>query len=325
MQACERQWGWEKLSETTEGQAVGGARAAGAARQGVQSIDRAVAILKCFSPRRPEMGISDLARATGLSTSTTHRILASMQANGLVRQTPQRRYALGPLLVQLARSGAFPTTLGDAARGPMHELRALVDETVGLHELLPGNRRAVVDQVESHHALRRTYTELGVPIPLVYGAPGKAMLAFLPAAEAEAVLAEPIAPVTPATITDRAEVRAELARVREDGYALSFSERTPGIRTVAAPVFDHDSRVVGSISVSAPESRMPEERMREMGPQVRRCAASVSQALGAAPGPDGRPPPGGRRPGPAEWGANATGFHELRGRPHAEPRVADTR
>ncbi|NYE50851.1 IclR family acetate operon transcriptional repressor [Spinactinospora alkalitolerans] len=274
------------MSEKTERGTARGARQepreGAAARSRVQSIDRAVLILRCFSPRRPEMGISDLARATGLSTSTTHRILASMQHNGLVRQTRQRQYALGPLLVQLARSGAFPTTLRDAALGAMRELRALVDETVGLHELLPGNERAVVDQVESHHALRRTYTELGVPIPLVYGAPGKAMLAFLDPAAAERVLAGPIDPVTPTTITDPERLRSELEEVRGEGYALSFSERTPGIRTVAAPVFDHEGGVVGSISVSAPEARMPTERMREMGPQVRRVAWSVSEVLGCA-------------------------------------------
>jgi|SRR5690625_830621 len=274
--------GWAKLSETTEGRAAAGAKGSGAAKPGVQAIDRAVAILKCFNPRRPEMGISDLARAAGLSTSTTHRILASMHANGLVRQTAQRRYALGPLLVQLARSGAFPTSLRDAALGAMRELRALVDETVGLHELLPSNERAVVDQVESHHALRRTYTELGVPIPLVYGAPGKAMLAFLPPAAIEALLAGPIDQVTPTTVTDPERLRAELERVREEGYSLSFSERTPGIRTAAAPVFDHDARVVGCLSISAPESRMPEDRMHELGPRVRRAAWKVSEVLGCA-------------------------------------------
>ncbi|WP_255429873.1 IclR family transcriptional regulator [Streptomonospora sp. PA3] len=272
------------MSETTEGRAAAGAKGNGAARPGVQAIDRAVAILKCFSPRRPEMGISDIARATGLSTSTTHRILASMQANGLVRQTAQRRYALGPLLVQLARSGAFPTTLRDAALGAMRELRALVDETVGLHELLPSNERAVIDQVESHHALRRTYTELGVPIPLVYGAPGKVMLAFLPPAAAEELVTGPIEAVTPATITDPARLREELENIRKQGYALSFSERTPGIRTVAAPVFDHEARVVGCLSVSAPESRMPEERMRDLGPVVARTAGEVSEVLGCARG-----------------------------------------
>src|SRR5699024_850483 len=73
-------------------------------RPGVQAIDRAVTILRCFDSRRQHLGISEIARLTGLTTSTTHRLLASMQANRLIRQSPDHRYALGPLVVQLARS-----------------------------------------------------------------------------------------------------------------------------------------------------------------------------------------------------------------------------
>src|SRR3712207_4488152 len=94
----------------------------GPGRSSVQSIDRAVAILRCFDARRPLLGISDIARATGLSTTTTHRLLMALQANNVVRQTSDRRYGLGPLLVQLARNGAVPTTLRDAALGVMTAL-----------------------------------------------------------------------------------------------------------------------------------------------------------------------------------------------------------
>ncbi|MBF8193815.1 IclR family transcriptional regulator [Nonomuraea sp. K274] len=252
-----------------------------AARSAVQAIDRAVAILRCFSARSPELGISEISRATGLSTSTAHRLLTAMLHNRLVRQTAHRRYALGPLLIQLARSGAVPTTLRDIALGPMHELRDLTDETVGLHELLPSFERAVVDQVESRQPLRRTYTELGEAIPLVYGAPGKAMLAFVPEATRERLLATPISSVTPATITDPGLLRAQLDEVRERGFATSYAERTPGIRTVAAPVFDHTGKVVGCLSVSGPETRMPQERMDELTPLVTATAWTISESLGA--------------------------------------------
>lgn len=264
-----------------------GGRARGS---GVQSIDRAVTILRCFGPRSPELGISEIARTTGLSTSTTHRLLASMQHNGLVRQVAERRYALGPLLVQLAGSGAFPASLRDAALQAMRELRDRSDETVGLHELLASNKRAVVDQAESHHALRRTYTELGEPIPLPHGAPGKAILAFVPWEVSAEVLGEPIEAVTPATITDPDELRAELERARADGFAMSFSERTPGIHTVAAPIFDNRARVVGCLSISGPEVRMPRARVETLSIDVKRAAWQVSEVLGATGG-SGAPVP----------------------------------
>ena len=174
---------------------------------------------------------------TGLSTSTVHRLLGSLLRTARPPDR-DRRYALGPLLVQLVRGGAAPTTLRDAALPIMTALRDAVDETVGLHELLPTDERAVLDQVESHQPLRRTYTEFGVPIPLAYGAPGKIMLALLDEPRREAILRLPIAAVTRATITDPDALRAELRRDRERRFAVSLAERTPGIRTVAAPIFD---------------------------------------------------------------------------------------
>jgi IclR family acetate operon transcriptional repressor len=204
-----------------------------------------------------------------------------MQSNRLVRQTSDRRYGLGPLLVQLARSGALPTTLRDAALPLMTALRDEVDETVGLHELLPSGERVVVDQVESRQELRRTYTDIGVPIRLPHGAPGKAILSMLPVAQQEYWLSRPIESVTPRTITDPDELRAELAEARSRGWAGSRSERTPGIRAVAAPIFDHGGAVIGALGLSVPEVRMDDARAEELGDRVSATAWEVSEALGA--------------------------------------------
>jgi IclR family acetate operon transcriptional repressor len=250
-------------------------------RAAVQSIDRAVAILRCFDIRRPDLGISELARATGLSTSTVHRLLLAMQANGLVRQTADRRYALGPLVAQLARSGGIPDTLRDAAMPVLQALRDDTEETAAVHELLPSGERIVVDQVESRHQLRRTYTEFGIPVPLPQGAPGKVLLAFAPWEQQVAVLATPLEQVLPQTITDPEVLAAQLAEARARGFASSMSERTPGIRSVAAAVFDFSGQPVGCLSISGPELRMSPERMDLLGDRVVQAAWSVSELRGA--------------------------------------------
>lgn len=271
----------ESAGDRTEQASVSDDAGAVVARNGVQSIDRAAAILRCFDARRPTLGISEIARATGLSTTTTHRLLVALQANRLVRQTADRRYGLGPLVVQLARSGAVPTTLRDAALPVMTALRDEVEETVAVHELLPTGERVVVDQVESHRELRRTYTDIGVPIKLPQGAPGKAIVSMLPVAQQEAVLGRDIDAVTPATITDPERLRAQLAQARRRGWSDSKGERTPGIRAVAAPVFDHRGEVIGALGLSVPEIRMDDGRSEELGRRVAECAWLVSEALGA--------------------------------------------
>ena len=251
------------------------------ARGGVQSIDRAAAILRCFDARHPELGISEVARMTGLSTSTAHRLLAAMASNRLIRQTPDHRYGLGPLLVQLARSGALPTTLRDAALPFMTALRDEVDETVGLHELISTGERVVVDQVESRQELRRHYTDVGVPLPLPHGAPGKAILSVLPWDTQERWLARPIMAVTPRTVTDPEALRAELGEARRRGWAGSNAERTSGIRAVASPLFNHAGEVVGALGLSVPTVRMDDARADELGARVSEVAWQLSEALGA--------------------------------------------
>jgi IclR family transcriptional regulator, acetate operon repressor len=250
-------------------------------RNGVQSIDRAVAILRCFDGRTPELGISELARSTGLSTTTVHRLLAAMQKNHLVRQTGTKRYGLGPFLLQMANSGAIPRTFREAAMPFMTDLRDEFDETVGLHEFLGTGHRIVAAQVESHQELRRTYTDIGVPIKLAHGGPGKAIWTALPEDERRRYLAEPIEKKTVATIVEPAEVERELDEARARGYAASKGQRTVGIYAVAAPVFDHTQKVIGAIGVSVPEVRMTEDRADQMGTRVREVAWELSTTLGA--------------------------------------------
>src|ERR671918_1422277 len=124
----------------------------------VQTFDRAVAILDAFTPRRPELGVSEIARITGLSRSTVHRLLATLRRHELVQQIPgSRNYALGPHLLRLAQIAFSNVNLQDVAKVVMTELRDKCDETVGLHTQLGPFTRTVLDQVESRQQLRRTY------------------------------------------------------------------------------------------------------------------------------------------------------------------------
>ncbi len=263
-------------------------RRTGGRTAGVQSIDRAASVLRCFVSSEGsaaaagpvDRGASEVARATGLSVSTAHRLLVALTSNGLLSSDPSGRYTLGPLVSQLA-SGGVRTHLRAASLPLMQRLRDHVAETVGLHELMASGERAVIDQAESHQPLHRCYTEIGVPIPVTLGAPGKAILAFLSSQRRADVLSEPIRQVTRATVTDPRRLERELVAVRRRGYAFSYEERTLGVHTVAAPLWDHHPAVIGSLSISAPKARMAKRRMDELAEPVTETARGVSRLLGA--------------------------------------------
>lgn len=251
-----------------------------AARGSVQAVDRVAAILRCFGGR-PSVGITELSRDTGLTTSTVHRLLSAMADNRLIVRRSDRRYELGPLVAELAGGQVVEDSLLAAGRDVIRAIRDQVDETVGLHELAPSGSRVVVDQAESRQELRRTYVELGTPMPLTQGAPSKAILAFLPHDVQEWWLALDVPPLTPGSITDPDRLRADLAGVRTLGYAVSIGERATGIRTVAAPVFGRLGTVVGAIGITGPDIRIPDRRLREFAHLTRTAAWDISRALGA--------------------------------------------
>lgn len=248
---------------------------------GVRSLDRAMAILGAFDEDQLQRSLSDVADALDLNTSTTYRLLQALKAHGLVAQPDgSKTYALGPEILRLARLAMRSIDLQEIARPHMRRLRDAVGETVGLHALRSDMYRVVIDQAESRQALRRSYTELGEPIPLHQGAPGKVILAFLDDDRREYILAQPLETATENTITDQGAIRDDLDAIRARGFSFSFGERVDGIHTVAAPLFDHTSSVTGALSVTGPALRMPPERLHEIAPTALAAARTVSGALG---------------------------------------------
>ncbi|AXB45670.1 IclR family transcriptional regulator [Amycolatopsis albispora] len=240
---------------------------------GVQSIDRAVAILTAFSRARPVVGISELAKHTGLSRGTTHRLVSALAAHGMLAQVPgSAAYSLGPRLLGLSEAAREQLSLDVQARPVMAWLRDQTGETVGLHILDAVPSRRTIAQVESLQALRRTYTDLGAAKPPHQGAPGKVLLAHAPADVIDGVLAG---------LGDAAaRLEGELARVRADGYAISLEERVKGVVAVAVPVRDHNGSVAAALSVSIPAVRAGRDDLVALTPTVRKAAATLSARLG---------------------------------------------
>ena len=254
------------------------------ARQGgVQSVDRAVAILDLLA-ERSAAGVTEIADAIGVHKSTASRLLASLEAGRLVEQTTHRgSFRLGFGLMRLAAPVSGRMDVTREGLPVLEALAAEVGETVNL-AVLRGTDVVNLEQVRGPATIT-TVNWVGQPTPLHATSSGKVLLAAFAPDDLAAFLARPLPRFTPQTITEAPELERELVRVREQGYARTTEELELGLDAVAAPVRDAGGRVVAAISVSGPVYRLDAARMAEVAPAVVAAAADLSRRLGYAPPP----------------------------------------
>ena len=252
-------------------------------REGVQAVKRAITILKTLGEEEMELGVSELARRSGLQKSTVHRLLQTLQHEGLVEQNPETgKYRLGLEILRLA--GTVLRELEDLQQVARPFLRALAEEcgeTVNL-TILAGDGVINVDRIPSPHRVRNIGW-IGRKMPLHCVSAGKVFLAYMPEEEVERFLNSKLPQLTKYTITDPAKLREELQRVRELGYGVGLEELEEGLNAVAAPIRDYRGKVVAAISVSGPSFRLTREKIPEVAELTKRAADEVSRHLGYVP------------------------------------------
>jgi DNA-binding IclR family transcriptional regulator len=243
---------------------------------GVRSVERALDLLFRLAAYPDGVGLQQLAREVGCSKSTVHRLLTTLQAAGVAEQdTGSKRYRPGRRLADLAPA-AGSSNLRRLALPIMRQLSDETKETVTLH-LIEGDSHVVVEQVESQHEIRRILP-MGQPVSLLTGATARAMLAFLPPDEAQAVLERTRASGT------NGPSDAELRDTRAQGYSLSLGERLAGGTAMSAPILDADGRLRAAISISGPRFRFTLARATRAAPALLAAARRVSLALGRRQG-----------------------------------------
>lgn len=244
------------------------------------SIDKALAVLEAIAEHHR---VTDIAAATGVSKSTVHRILQSLVEWGFARPDGSGGYEPGPRILTLA--GRVMSRF-DPARQASAALRALHDRTgyTTHFAIRSGDEAVYVDKLEGRRPYQM-HSRVGMSLRLHCTAIGKAVLAALSDDEVLAIAARTrLEPRTPATITSDEDLLTHLAAVRSRGFAIDDEENEPGVRCVAAAVFDHTGGVLGGISVSALAMDASRETLENLGPEVVAAAHEVSQALGAPVG-----------------------------------------
>ncbi|WP_193374765.1 MULTISPECIES: IclR family transcriptional regulator [Nocardiopsis] len=258
-------------SQTSIGDADGVPRARAG---GVQSLDRAFALLEIMADAGGEISLSQLADSSGLPLPTIHRIIRTLVDNGYVRQLPSRRYALGPRLIGLGESAS--RMLGTWARPHLAQLVEELGETANL-AMLDGDKVVYVAQVPSPHAMRM-FTEVGRRVLPHSAGVGKALLAQLPPDEALATVRRTGMPAaTDRTITTPEDFAEEMGRIRDRGYAIDDGEQEIGVRCLAVPV--QGGPAMMAVSISGPEARVSWEFVEKAAPIVQRTAHSLAGDL----------------------------------------------
>jgi IclR family acetate operon transcriptional repressor len=232
-------------------------------------------------------GVGELARKLRMPKTTVQRALQTLWTAGWICPdgTETTRWVLTTRALHIGQHAVADLSVRDAALPIMRELRKETGETAHLM-VLEGGRAVLIEKVETEHPIRAVIT-LGSAVPLHGSSNGKAMLAHRTPEEVRALLGDKLVRHTDATIVEWDAFFAELAVVRERGYATNVGEWRTDIAAVASPIFDHDGRALASLSISAPGSRMPAELRERYGALVTEAAQRVSATLGYR-----RPPAG---------------------------------
>lgn len=230
-----------------------------------------------------ETGLSELARRLGVSGPTLFRILATLVARGYVQKSAASRYRLTLKAWEIGAKAVRRIRLGDVARPFMERLAAATSETVHL-SVLQGDGIVIVEKLDSPHPVR-VDTYVGLRAPAHCSATGKAILAFLPPAALDTILAPRLPRHTAATIADRAGFEAELAEVRRTGWAKNREEWRDGVCAAAVPLFDSARAVIASLSVTVPTPRFTQSALRaKLVPALKKTGAALTEEIARARG-----------------------------------------
>lgn len=239
----------------------------------VGTVARALSVLKVIAEADAAIGVKDVASSLNLPMSTSHRLLDLLQREGFVaKDSERRRYRVGPEFFRLANIVGQDSTLATVVQPALERLTEETGETSLFAMHVSGKHSmCFASKCDSPHTLRfrvGLYEEL----PLIWGAAGLAILAFLPS-EVQAAALKNAAP-SPLTgrRLNRAEFLAELEKVKASGVAITRNDALPDAAEIAAPVYSGSNHIVGSIMLAIPAPRFSQSKIKLYAEMVRNAA-----------------------------------------------------
>jgi len=248
----------------------------------LKSVRKALQIFELFTMDTPELSISELVKKLSMPKVSVYRFLRVLMKSSFISQDKQtKKYRLGIKIFELGSIVLRNFDLREVAFPLIVELSKRSGETVHLGVL--DNQQVVsIEGVESDQSLRISLP-IGKRVYLHSTGIGKAILAFLPEQEVKEIARQKGLPqFTNNTIVHMDQLMKEIQLIQRRGYAIDNEENEPGIRCVAAPIFDVNKRVIASISISGPSVRIPHSRIPELSSMVIETSQKISKAYGVS-------------------------------------------
>ena len=247
---------------------------------GVQSVLRALRLLEMLGEDAEGYRLTDLAGRSGLSPSTVHRLLTTLEERHFVQFDPtDGMWHVGRQAFAVGASFVTQRNFVAPALPFLKRLRDITHETANLG-IAEAGEMVVLTQVESR-AIMRAITRVGGRVPMVASGMGKAILSTYQPEQVAAIVARfGMRRLTPATITRASVLKRQLAEIRRCGYAVDDEEYVQGLRCVAAVVRNQMGEALCAISVSGLAVRLPRERIAQIGDLVSETAQALTAALG---------------------------------------------
>ena len=253
----------------------------------IQSLKRAFGILEFVARCGTAVSAAEISRNIGLHASTTHHLLQTLTSLGyLTQDEADRKYRVGAKAFQVAASAWNETRLVTFAAPVLDEIARQTGETSYL-ALFARGELVVVDKVEGGGPIHVT-ERVGAPRPAYCTAIGKILLTFFSENQLNVFLARNrLQALTPNTIVSAAQLRRELIRIRDQGYAVDNEEFMTGVRCVAAPLRNFTGNVVAAVAISGPAWQLTQDRVSDLAGYLKPVAHRLSQQLGCCAQNDG--------------------------------------
>ncbi|HEY2439065.1 MAG TPA: IclR family transcriptional regulator C-terminal domain-containing protein [Solirubrobacteraceae bacterium] len=242
----------------------------------VQSLERGLLVIRAFDAEHRELGLSEVARISGLTRAAARRFLLTLEKLGYVTLS-EGRFSLTPRVLELGYAYLSSLTLPEVAQPHMEALVARVNESSSI-SVLDGTDVVYVARVPTRRIMSITLS-VGTRLPAFATSMGRVLLAALPEAELNARLDRmELRPLSAHTITDPATLRAVLERVRRQGWAAVDQELEEGLRSLAVPIHDASGTVIAALNVSVHASRGTMTTLRRDVLPLAQAAATAIEA-----------------------------------------------